>query len=270
MQFRRPRRPPRPGRPTSPGGSRAGPWPSGATTPRGAPAARRRAGGDAAPRHLVTPPGGRHRRRGRPLQRGLLPALPLQGRTGRGAARGRHRAAGGLSGAPDGQEPHTGGPGAPLGRGRPVPGRRRHRAATLAVLWNGGGAGGGRRRSALRGSAAGALLHRRSRSRSRWPSSMRLWPPTPRSACSRTTFGAAHRPAAARPTASSTSASAPSPADPRKATTTRRRTRRSGLSYCSGLVAQAFGDPVGLPLLHERPHSLTRFGRLPSAPNIVW
>ena len=70
---------------------------------RGAAAARRRARGHATVRHGVTAAGRRHRRRRRPVERRLLPALPVEGRPRRRPARGRRRAAAQLPRPPDGQ-----------------------------------------------------------------------------------------------------------------------------------------------------------------------
>ena len=73
-------------RPTTwPAGSSADPGQArGPVRRRGPAPARCRARGHPPLRHVVPPPGGRHRRGGRALQRRLLPALPLEGRPGHG------------------------------------------------------------------------------------------------------------------------------------------------------------------------------------------
>src|SRR5918997_1689422 len=92
---------------------------------RGAAAARRGPRRDAPVRHDVPPAGGRHRGGRGPVERRLLPALPVEGRTGRRPARGRHRAAAQLPRPPDGEGGDARRAGAPLGRGRARPGGRR-------------------------------------------------------------------------------------------------------------------------------------------------
>ncbi len=110
----------RPDRPPHPG--QAG----GPVRQRGPAPARCRARGHPPLRHVVAPPGGRHRGRGRALQRGLLPALPLQGRPGHRHPGGRWGAAPQLPGPPAGQGADAGGQGEALGAGRPGPGRQGH------------------------------------------------------------------------------------------------------------------------------------------------
>ena len=119
----RPRRRRRPRRPPDAGQARARPTPTrsgGCSTPR-LEVMR-------AVRHDLAAPGRRHRRRRRAVQRRLLPPLPVEGRAGRRAS--STTAPSGCASYLDHQmakEPTPGGPGAALGRGRALAGRRRHR-----------------------------------------------------------------------------------------------------------------------------------------------
>ncbi len=187
---RRPHRPPHPGQ--------AG----GRVRQRSAAPARCRARGHPPLRHGVAPTGGRHRRRGRAVQRRLLPALQVQGRPGR---RPSSRTAASASAATwPTSWPRRRPPRARCGAGSRACCRRPTSdiaATTLAVLWNGGSAGAGL--------AAGRPLRQRAggdrcstspspRSAARHPTSTPSSPRTRRSACFRISCGSRAEPTAYR------------------------------------------------------------------------